>query len=280
EDGNKREQIKIALVGDSAGGNFVASVMYKILESPTKLPHPTGLVLIYPCLNFNITCWMSPSQLSVIRAESTHSIPGVLESKDHLSHKSPLAVVPDVKRKRWRKSSRDDDRTIEERVQVNNNATDHDKNPRSVIGTRLAMTSRMSYFSDRLINPDLMRAMAILYLGPNNYPDFDSDYLLSPIVGPDELLAQFPKTYLLCGEKDPFVDDTVVFAGRIRDAKRRKKQLSNGGKFGEGLRMSDLDKEDKSTDLENCVEVKIIQGVSHAFFQMIQLLPESKGAVK
>ncbi|CAG8586775.1 245_t:CDS:2 [Acaulospora colombiana] len=160
-DGNEKKQIKIALVGDSAGGNLVASVMYKILESQTPLPHPTGLVLIYPCLDFDINCWMSPSQLSVIRAESTHSIPGVLESKDHLSHKSPLAVVPDVKKKRWRRSfsgSREDERTIEERVQVieGHDVTDHDKIPRPVIGTRLAMTSRMSFFNDRIINPDLV----------------------------------------------------------------------------------------------------------------------------
>ena len=25
---------------------------------------------------------------------------------------------------------------------------------------------------------------------------------------------------MMCGEKDPFVDDTVIFAGRIRQAKR------------------------------------------------------------
>lgn len=120
-----------------------------------------------------------------------------------------------------------------------------------------------------------MRAMAILYLGPNNYPDFSSDYLLSPIVGPDELLAQFPKVYLMCGEKDPLVDDTVIFAGRIREAKMRKKQ--NSAKFGENLRMSSVDKSD---DTDDWVEVKILQGISHAFLQMLALLPESSGAVR
>ncbi|CAI2172130.1 1482_t:CDS:2, partial [Funneliformis geosporum] len=283
KDGSKRKQIKVAIVGDSAGGNFVTSVMFKILESPTALPHPTALILIYPCLNFDITCWMTPSQLSVIRADSAHTIPGVLESKDHLRHKSPLSVVPDVKKRRWRKrfsGSRDDERTIEERVKyidghdVTGNPSE--KRSRPVIGTRLTMTSRMSFFNDRIITPDMMRAMVILYLGPNNYPDFNSDYLLSPIVGPDELLAQFPKVYLMCGEKDPFVDDTVVFAGRIREAKRRKKQMANGGKFGEGLRMSSVEK----SDADDWVEVKILQGMSHAFLQMMSILPESKGAVR
>src|SRR3954447_24320474 len=128
--------------------------MFKILESPTPLPHPTSLILIYPCLDFDITCWMSPSQLSVIRAESAHNIPGVLESKDHLCHKSPLAVVPDIKKRRWRRrlsGSREDEKSIEERVKYidGRDMSKHpnEKNSRPVIGSRLTMTSRMSYFN-------------------------------------------------------------------------------------------------------------------------------------
>ncbi|CAG8533405.1 7842_t:CDS:2 [Ambispora gerdemannii] len=283
KDGSQRQQIKITLVGDSAGGNLVASVMFKILEYPKPIAQPSGLVLIYPCLNFDINCWMPQSQLSVIRAESTESIPGVLESKDHLHHKSPLSVVPDVKpKRRWRRrfsGSTDDERPIEERVQFIEGQElkpNEEKRRSQIIGTRLAMTSRMSFFNDRILTPDLMRAMALLYLGPNNYPDFTSDYYLSPIVAPDELLARFPKTYLMCGEKDPFVDDTVIFAGRIREAKRRKRQLADGGKYGESFRMSGM----SSAKFDDVIEVKVLQGVSHAFLQMLALLPETKGAVR
>ncbi|OMJ24488.1 Hormone-sensitive lipase [Smittium culicis] len=87
----------------------------------------------------------------------------------------------------------------------------------------LSMTSRFTYFSDMILTPEMMRAMAILYIGPNNTPDFEKDYYLSPIVAPEELLAKFPNTYFMCGEKDPLVDDTVIFAGRIRDAKAKLK---------------------------------------------------------
>ncbi|OMJ29375.1 Hormone-sensitive lipase [Smittium culicis] len=87
----------------------------------------------------------------------------------------------------------------------------------------LSMTSRFTYFSDMILTPEMMRAMAILYIGPNNIPDFEKDYYLSPIVAPEELLAKFPNTYFMCGEKDPLVDDTVIFAGRIRDAKAKLK---------------------------------------------------------
>ena len=91
---------------------------------------------------------------------------------------------------------------------------------RKAIATRLAMTSRVAYSQDRIITTELMRAMVILYIGPKNKPDFETDYLLSPLRAPSELLTLFPKTYLMCGEKDPLVDDTLVMAGRIREAKR------------------------------------------------------------
>ncbi|RPD59870.1 alpha/beta-hydrolase [Lentinus tigrinus ALCF2SS1-6] len=91
------------------------------------------------------------------------------------------------------------------------------------IGTRLTMTSRTGYFQDRIISPSMMRAMAILYIGPHRNPDFQSDYQLSPILAPDHLLAQFPPLLMTCGEKDPFVDDTLVFSGRVREAKRARR---------------------------------------------------------
>ncbi|CAH1767163.1 11257_t:CDS:2, partial [Entrophospora sp. SA101] len=249
QNGNDKKQISIVLIGDSA--------------------------------------WMPQDQLSVIKAESasTNSISSdVLESKDHLGHKSPLAVVPDVKKGGWKrkfsKTLREKDKTIEERVkfleghEVERGNDISEKNKRTLIGTRLTMTSRVSYFSDRIITPDMMRAMAILYIGPNNCPDFNADYLLSPIIAPDELLAQFPKTYLLCGEKDPFVDDTIIFAGRLREAKKKKSLMTL---------VTDNDKNnnnnDNSTD-DNIVQVKIIEGVSHAFLQMLAFLPECRGAIR
>lgn len=51
--------------------------------------------------------------------------------------------------------------------------------------------------------------MALMYLASSPIkPDLAKDFYLSPLLAPDHLLAQFPKTYLLCGEKDPLSDDT------------------------------------------------------------------------
>ncbi|KAJ2800909.1 hypothetical protein H4R21_002994 [Coemansia helicoidea] len=67
----------------------------------------------------------------------------------------------------------------------------------------------------------MMRAMIIMYVGPTGRPNFRTDYYLSPLVAPDHLLARFPPVYFMCGEKDPMVDDTVLFAARIRSAKQK-----------------------------------------------------------
>jgi acetyl esterase/lipase len=65
--------------------------------------------------------------------------------------------------------------------------------------------------------------MAICYVGPRNAPDLTKDHHISPIFTPSSILARFPPVYLVCGEKDPFVDDTVIIAGKIREAKQQRK---------------------------------------------------------
>ena len=142
-----------------------------------------------------------------------------------------------------------------------------------------------------------MRAMAILYIGPYQNPDFATDYYLSPILTPAHLLAQFPPLLLQCGEKDPFVDDTVIFAGRVREAKRARKaelELAICGKsarFGEGPGVrerpgslddkgfADLqrerDKLARETE-EDWVQMVLFSDWSHAYLQMPGIMSEAK----
>ncbi|KIY50479.1 alpha/beta-hydrolase [Fistulina hepatica ATCC 64428] len=163
------------------------------------------------------------------------------------------------------------------------------------IGAHVTMTSRTGYFQDRIISPSMMRAMAILYIGPNHNPDFAGDYLLSPILTPDHLLAQFPPLLMQCGEKDPFVDDTVLFAGRVRAAKRARKaelDLALAGKsasFGESLRMSMADtdatlrKERDRLTLESqddWVHMVLFSDWSHGYLQMPAIMAEAKTVIE
>lgn len=131
------------------------------------------------------------------------------------------------------------------------------------------MSSMISYFNDRILAPEMMRAMIILYVGPHNRPDFSQDYLLSPILAPDSLLAEFPKTYFLTGERDPLVDDTVIFAGRLRRAKLAKHNaaLDRMGRLG-GRNLG------KEFDDRDVVEVTLIPGISHGFLQFVGVFPE------
>jgi acetyl esterase/lipase len=103
--------------------------------------------------------------------------------------------------------------------------------------------------------------MAIFYLAESPLvPDLGSDYYLSPMLSPAALLAQFPRTYMLCGEKDPLVDDTIVFMNRIKAAQTQARK--------------DLD---PSLDIQisdpDSMKIKILPGLSHGFFQCYSFLP-------
>lgn len=189
---------------------------------------------------------------------------------------------------------------------------------REPIGTRLTMTSRTGYFQDRIIPPSMvrtydhfvrgirclsthqMRAMAILYIGPHHNPDFSTDYFISPILTPLNLLAQFPPLLMQCGEKDPFVDDTVIFAGRVREAKRARKieldiaLADKSARFGETLQMSTAHVEDdedikklkkergqlaEETE-DDWVQMVLFSDWSHGYLQMLSLMSEARAVVE
>ncbi|TCD71587.1 hypothetical protein EIP91_007334 [Steccherinum ochraceum] len=209
---------------------------------------------------------------------------------------------------------REEDRPLQARVRFNPTisqsgegqplpgiqVSDHgDPVPENVpLGTRLTMTSRTGYFQDRIISPSMMRAMAILYIGPHRNPDFAHDYHLSPLLAPFHLLAQFPPLLMSCGEKDPFVDDTVIFAGRVREAKRSRKReldaLLSGPahKIPEALRMSTHDSRDDMTRAlrrerdrlaaqgdEDWVSMQIFSDWSHGYLQMPMLMAEARTVI-
>ncbi|KAL5118956.1 hypothetical protein ACEQ8H_003085 [Pleosporales sp. CAS-2024a] len=137
--------------------------------------------------------------------------------------------------------------------------------PATAIKTRLATSSMISYFNDRILTPEMMRAMIILYIGPHHRPDFSTDYLLSPLLAPESLLVKFPRTWMLTGERDPLVDDTVIFAGRLRQAKRAEWVTA---------RELGLDWARGTFREEDWVNVDLIPGISHGFLQFVSVFPE------
>ena len=292
---------RVILTGDSAGGNLATGVILMVLQSANygsqrwldqqSLPVPEGLILIYPGLDMNIGNWMSDEQMSLIQDNRTRKT-----NKNVLRRKSQdyYQLTPDTPRQ-----SDDEEETFLPSkptsegvtIAVSGAATTEglkEPNPEKpipiptstvalqtaglasskprTVKTRLAMSSMISYFNDRILSPEMMRAMIILYIGPHNRPDFSTDFLLSPLLAPEALLARFPKTYFLTGERDPLVDDTVIFAGRLRQAKYNDFVLKK--ELGILKNRDEFDEKDH-------VEVTLIPGISHGFLQFVSVFPES-----
>ena len=280
---------KIVVSGDSAGGNLAVGMTLMILQSSKidshhsrskdGLPLPEGLILIYPALDMNIGNWMSEDQMALIRDRRSRKTNKCIlrrKSDDYrqLDPTTPHHSDDDDMLSPGRSSPSKESQNPENPLFRNLTHT-----PRSAISTdvgsqdarsqrfktRLAMSSILSYFNDRILTPEMMRAMIILYIGPHHRPDFGLDYLLSPVLAPEQLLAKFPKTYFLTGERDPLVDDTVILAGRIRKAKYEAYQERKAlGLVGHGNKFAD----------DEHVEVVLIPGISHGFLQFVGLFPE------
>ncbi|KAI1374740.1 alpha/beta-hydrolase [Hypoxylon crocopeplum] len=299
------ETPKVVVTGDSAGGNLATAMALMVIESAAdkrqssiqaELPVPAGLVLLYPGLDMNIGNWMSDEQMSLIKDRRMR-----VTNKDYLRRKSmqyndlvgtphqsddedeePSGVASGAKSSKLDVSEVDSglrspqpeyshaNRQTWAKSQQPTPISDRDTKTMShrpePMRTRLAMASMISYFNDRVLTPEMMRAMIILYIGPHNRPDFSQDYLLSPILAPDSLLQKFPKTYFLTGERDPLVDDTVIFAGRLR----RVKQAFHSQRSSQGMKglddITDFDEKDVA-------EVVLIPGISHGFTQFPSLYP-------
>ncbi|KAL4785171.1 CLN3 protein-domain-containing protein [Aspergillus varians] len=280
---------RIILTGDSAGANLAVGTALMVLQSGSRgltlgqdqssLPRPSGLVLSYPALNMKIESWMTEEQMSLVQDKSTSRSVKQRKDTDYqrlTPYATPGASVDDLRQNSYLSEpdleagalveetpglAMDEDK--EETPEIH--AAYHDNQPKK-IQTRLAVSSMISYVNDRILSPEMMRAMIILYIGPHNRPDFNTDYLLSPILAPEALLAQFPKTYFITGERDPLVDDTVVFAGRLRQAKLRR--------FQERQDLG-LEKSHRAFNEKDHVEVSLLPGVSHGFLQMAGFFPDS-----
>ena len=288
---------RIILTGDSAGGNFATGVVLMILQSASTDPRrwhgqeslsaPEGLILIYPSLDMNIGNWMSDDQMALIQDQRTRKTNrDVLQRKSEdyyrLTPETPHPSDDEVDECVLPQRTTDDvtpaeadqrhgtpmePPTKEEAAATvaHHTASLASSKPK-VLKTRLAVSSMISYFNDRILTPEMMRAMIILYVGPHNRPDFSTDYLLSPLLAPEALLANFPKTFFLTGERDPLVDDTVIFAGRLRQSKYNS--------FVQKKELSLLSKKDHFDERDH-VEVALIPGISHGFLQFVGIFPEA-----
>lgn len=295
---------RILIAGDSAGGNLAVGLTLMVLQTSTSdayrgqemLPVPAGLVLLYPGLDMNIGNWMTDEQMSLIRDRRTRKTNKPILRRKSEDYYKLTPSTPHPSDNEDEESQAPDHDFFAERnpkfseapgteepqsavsahphpsaahIDRSNNLASQTSTAETAkpqqLRTRLAVSSMISYFNDRILTPEMMRAMIILYVGPHNRPDFSTDYLLSPLLAPEALLARFPKTYFMTGERDPLVDDTVIFAGRIRQAKLNR--------FLERKDLG-LEKSQRDFDESDHVEVCLIPGISHGFAQFVSVFPE------
>ncbi|KAJ5923879.1 hypothetical protein N7466_008066 [Penicillium verhagenii] len=289
---------RIVVTGESAGGNLAVSMTLMILQSSAAqgwrsedvLSRPDGLVLAYPALNVKVESWMTDEQMALIQDKSSRQKnPSVLQQKqDHYRKLTPFtspghsvedltAISPpkQVDGQEEPNIASEAAKALREKLKKSEDLNGESKLPTDggiqPLKTRLAVSSMISYVHDRILTPEMMRAMIILYIGPHQRPDFNTDFLLSPVLAPDALLARFPKTYIFTGERDPLVDDTVIFAGRLRQAKLQY--------FQERQDLG-LEKSRRQFREKDHVEVSLIPGVSHGFIQMAGFFPDAWKYIK
>lgn len=243
-------QPQIVVTGDSAGGNLAAGLTLMTLQSGDNgrqtIPRPDGLILIYPALSGKWGTWIESEQMAWIQDKSVcKTNKNLIQLKREYYESFGSSAAP-----------------LRQGEVGTTSSKELESQPDQVSTTHVPVSSMTSYFNDRVLAPDMARSMVMLYLGPHTRDtDFSTDFVLSPIVAPESLLARFPKTYLITGEKDPLVDDTVIFAGRLRQAKLRKQQ---------GLEKTDAGFNDKEH-----LEVTLIPGVSHGFLQFAGFFPDA-----
>jgi acetyl esterase/lipase len=288
---------KIVLSGDSAGGNLATSMLIKLLQvffpdiyndtyrrNTPQIPLPEALILIYPALEMNVRSFMRPEDVELLiqpeyRKQNKKFIKRKSEAFRRLAPKTPhgsddeddtpRASTPNMDTPRESNRSQVlDNRVLAESpvvtdatLPVPNGTIDSDVQiqPRK-LRTNIKMSSIISQLNDRVLPPELLRSMILLYIGEQHKPDLTSDHLLSPLLAPESILQRFPKVYMMCGEQDPLADDTFIFAARLRQAHRaRFRERQDVG----------LESYNAQFNEKKHVETVIINGVSHGFLQFV-----------
>jgi len=114
----------------------------------------------------------------------------------------------------------------------------------------LPTTSRLLFNMDPLVPMNLIVQLIKYYLVPQICDD-ENDPLVSPLVAaPDYLLCRFPPTTIVVGGLDPFLDDAIDFAHRLRNS-----------------------------EVNVDVKLKIYKFAPHAFIDFSYLLPDAVHAI-
>ena len=123
--------------------------MFKCLEYGKPIRIPISFFLIYPCLNFDMACWMSKEDMNILRTKSTISVEEIVRRKTRIDLQNPLHQDDAPKAVDILKNTEDRSTSFFARYARKEL---QQKSPK--IHSGLSMTSRMTYFSDRILHPE------------------------------------------------------------------------------------------------------------------------------
>lgn len=261
----------VVITGDSAGGNIAAATMLKIIlhnkakqeQALYQLKKPVAIVLTYPALDLGPAGLHGKQEMDLIKQQAIDDgTNNVLEKKEKIieTYYAGLTTVP-----------------MRVLVKAGTEVEEHeDRHP-------LSLPSRALFAGDRILASPALYALVLMYLGTDpGHTDFRNEPLVSPLWADLELLAEFPKCYVICGDTDPLVDDSVMFMSRLRAAKKTKpanRSLTPDGIHSRTPSTISLssDKTVNSDLLSNhdIAEIKLLPSVSHGFIQLLPLYPET-----
>jgi len=281
--------IRLALAGDSAGGNLAAGVTIKAILS--GLRRPDGLLLIYPVLDLASTNFWRESSLPplghVVKARPASR--AQIHASTNAAHRKTQAELKMLAAK--------------SEAEVQDRATGHGVNlpsdavatvPPSATATSAArsadarvneygapeLSSRAQYTQDGVLPLKYMQLIASCYFLNGGDPIHNP--LISPAIVSDAVLQHWPPTYGHVGSVDPLVDDVLRFGARINQAKAKAKAEANA-KATTNSAADSRDAADSNAsnnaDTEPHVQVCVIPKVSHAYLHVVNFLPEAKVAV-
>ncbi|UJR31696.1 hypothetical protein I4U23_019177 [Adineta vaga] len=205
----------LLLAGDSAGGNLVTIVTMKAIEA--GLRKPEGIICFYT--PFMLGYSMSPSRLMAIMDPLLNTgflwrclaaYAGIKADEEPVHDDLESAAIDD------RDNNPSEKRRKIEKILTSADAIVTDSTKSSTTNQNPEYIRDDTYYT-RL--GDIMGSRQAKLLRKLRESTLPNNPYMSPLLASDDVLRQFPTTYLVPCARDPFIDDNVEFARRLKKLK-------------------------------------------------------------
>ncbi|CAF0765781.1 unnamed protein product [Rotaria sordida] len=205
----------LLLVGDSAGGNLVTIVTMKAIEA--GLRKPDAIICFYT--PFLLGYSMSPSRLMAIMDPLLNTgflwrclaaYAGIKSDDEPPHDELESAIIPNQNDSLSEKQHKIDN-IISSPDQIVPQSDNSFKNEQ--ISKNLEYIRGDTYYSQL---GDIMGSRQARLLRKLRESTLPNNPYMSPLRASDDILRQFPTTYLIACHQDPLLDDSITFARHLR----------------------------------------------------------------